>query len=58
MDQESADTINGVGVDWAAIEKLNMYKGKNTKQEALDHIFSTFYVVDEEKMPLKELIKH
>ena len=57
MDQEKADSINGVAIDWETIQELDLSKGLNTKEEAIGYILEAFFVVDEEGMPLTELIE-
>ena len=57
MDQEKADSINGVAIDWETIQELDLSKGLNTKEEAIGYILEVFFVVDEEGMPLTELIE-
>ena len=56
MDIVTADSINGVRLNWEEIEKLDLEKGKNTKEEALNIIFKTFFVEGKEMVPVRELI--
>ena len=46
---EKSDSVNGVLKDWRFIEELDLEKGSNTTEEALDALLVFFFVVTNTK---------
>ena len=46
---EKSDSVNGVLQDWRFIEELDLEKGSNTTEEALDALLVFFFVVTNTK---------
>ena len=60
MDMEKSDSVNGVLQDWKFIKELDMKKGSNTIEEALDALLEFFFVVTknkDDKVRLKDMVK-
>ena len=49
MNMEKSDSVNGVLKDWRFIEELDLEKGSNTTEEALDALLVFFFVVTNTK---------
>ena len=60
MDMENSDSVNGVLQDCKFIKELDMEKGSNTIEEALDAQLEFFFVVTknkDDKVRLKDMVK-
>ena len=56
---EKSDSVNGVLQDWRFIEELDMEKGSNTIEEALDALLVFWFVVTktkDEKVRLQDMV--
>ena len=59
MNQEEADSINGILQNWGYLETFDLNKGCNETPEALDNLLTSFFVMEEDctkKMLLADFI--